>query len=473
MKKIISALLLASSFSSIASLQTVDLGGKSATQYSLSANGEYLVFTSDDSFVIEDTDNVRDIYRKNITTGVIDLISTDEEPYFSNSSITNDTPLISNDGRYIAFITKTSHDAEEIQAYSDDLYIKDTLTGAYEWISKPVPANEAGASGDVPIDKGELPEFSMTPDGRYIAFKAVYRILGSGGTGQHIFVKDRANNTISFVASTSSRPRVSNNGRYIAFHSGYAQSVSPIGIITGINTYVKDTETGTVELISHNTSGEYGNEPSSLASISPSGRHVFFQSRASDIVNDDTNGAIDIFMKDRETQIITRITSQLNGNEITIDGTGNAITHDGVNIYFEAKSLAIDPSNSASTQYFSIYKKNLTTGVIDLLSKKPDGNPGNSQSNQFYISEDGQTLYFKSYSNDLEPTNGQLSNIYTLSAPVSDCATQDEAIVLLCATLDTTTRKKKNNKVKRRFKHLYEEGSEILELCPELSLTAN
>src|SRR4051812_31139080 len=58
---------------------------------------------------------------------------------------------------------------------------------------------------------------------------------------------------------------------------------------------------GTTELVSVSSTGEQANGRSDSGSISPDGRFVAFTSSASNLVPGDTNGAHDIFVRDRQT----------------------------------------------------------------------------------------------------------------------------------------------------------------------------
>ena len=77
---------------------------------------------------------------------------------------------------------------------------------------------------------------------------------------------------------------------------------------SGNDVFVHDTADGTTTLVSVNSAGVAGNDRVEDASISGDGRYVAFQSPASNLVEGNTNGTSDIFVRD------------------TVDGTTRPIT---------------------------------------------------------------------------------------------------------------------------------------------------
>jgi hypothetical protein len=111
---------------------------------------------------------------------------------------------------------------------------------------------------------------------------------GTGGNGD------------SYVSS------ISGDGRYVVFQS------SAIDLIPGVpdggwNVFRRDVVAGTTALVSVNLTGTYGNGASSAPRISRDGRFVVFESAANNLVLDDTNGEADVFVRDMEAGVTTRV----------------------------------------------------------------------------------------------------------------------------------------------------------------------
>ena len=60
---------------------------------------------------------------------------------------------------------------------------------------------------------------------------------------------------------------------------------------------MRDRQIGTTRRVSVNSSGDPGNGVSQWPSISANGKHVAFDSYASNLVADDTNDAVDLFVR--------------------------------------------------------------------------------------------------------------------------------------------------------------------------------
>ncbi len=116
---------------------------------------------------------------------------------------------------------------------------------------------------------------------------------------------NKATTSFTYVApvarsiSGARRPIFSYTGRFVAFESRYALVPQDTNGVSDI--YVRDRTTNTVRRVSISTTGAQaiGGE-STHPSISGNGRFVAFQSRAANLVPGDTNGLIDVLLHDRD-----------------------------------------------------------------------------------------------------------------------------------------------------------------------------
>ena len=103
--------------------------------------------------------------------------------------------------------------------------------------------------------------------------------------------------------------------------------------------------TGTVTLVSRNSSGSGGNGNSDYPSITPNGRYVAFDSTSSDLVASDTNGGTkDVFVRDMQsgtTEVVSRSSGGGQGNG---ESYRASVSDDGNRIAFTslATNLATD-----------------------------------------------------------------------------------------------------------------------------------
>jgi YD repeat-containing protein len=98
--------------------------------------------------------------------------------------------------------------------------------------------------------------------------------------------------------------------------------------------YRKNTSTGTVDLVSVNTSGAVSTGNSSNPVVSPNGQFVAFDSDAADIVSGDTNGVRDVFIRDMSTQTTTAVSVTSAGVLGNGASSGPSMSSDGQKVAF-------------------------------------------------------------------------------------------------------------------------------------------
>lgn len=160
----------------------------------------------------------------------------------------------------------------------------------------------------------------ISGDGRYIV--GVMKIEGSGALGEYeleeIFVYDQITSRSTFISTApdgslgnrdSASPFISLDGRYLVFAS---ESTNLVGDDTNVvwDIFVLDRQTGQMNRVSVAPDGGQANGHSLDPAISANGRYVVFVSTATNLVKDDTNQYKDIFIHDRETGQTIRIKPQ-------------------------------------------------------------------------------------------------------------------------------------------------------------------
>jgi Tol biopolymer transport system component len=92
--------------------------------------------------------------------------------------------------------------------------------------------------------------------------------------------------------------------------------------------------------------GTQGDGESRQAVISPNGRYVAFQSRATTLVPGDTNGMKDVFLRDLETGEIARMSVSRDGTEGSGDSSQAAISADGRCVAFRSAAANLVPEDT-------------------------------------------------------------------------------------------------------------------------------
>jgi Tol biopolymer transport system component len=96
-----------------------------------------------------------------------------------------------------------------------------------------------------------------------------------------------------------------------------------------MDVFVRDRKAGETELISVSSGGVQGNDRSYVGSLSAKGRFVAFYSDASNLVEGDTNGAMDVFVRDRRTGETELVSLSSHGIQGTGDSFGPSISASG------------------------------------------------------------------------------------------------------------------------------------------------
>lgn len=203
---------------------------------------------------------------------------------------------------------------------------------------------------------------------------------------------------------TSLNPFLSAGGRYVAFAS-VATNLVDNDTNNAYDTFVRDTWTGVVTRESVSSSGQQGNDSSFVRGISADGRYVLFVSSADNLVSEDTNGAQDMFVRDRLLQSTERIPVGLIGKGQCANGTwGFGISADGRYVVYSAWEADLGVVNSDKGQVFRYDRQTNQTLLVS-----GQGAVGASDwSTDPSISADGNYVVFISYATDLGPvdTNG-------------------------------------------------------------------
>lgn len=127
-------------------------------------------------------------------------------------------------------------------------------------------------------------------------------------------------------------PAVSGTGRYVAWLGAL-----PGAVAGTFDVFLTDRVGGTTE---HLTRG--ADRGSNSPALSADGRRVAFQSHASNLVPDDTNGVGDVFVYDRDTRALTRVSD--GGAEPALSGDGRFVA------YTAGDDLVLRDLESGSTE---------------------------------------------------------------------------------------------------------------------------
>lgn len=153
--------------------------------------------------------------------------------------------------------------------------------------------------------------------------------------------------------------------------------------------------------------GTQGNAASYDAVLTPDGRYVAFSSDASNLVLGDTNGQTDVFVHDRTTGTVERVSVASDGTQANNWSYGTTISADGRYVAFY--SYATNLVSGEQHYYSHVYVHDRQTHTTERVSVASDGSPADSFSHDPAISADGRYVAFDSYATNLAAgdTNGK------------------------------------------------------------------
>jgi Tol biopolymer transport system component len=380
---------------------------------SISADGRYVAFESFASNLVPgDTNAHCDIFVRDRQLGTTEIVSVDS----TGAQADNDSfyPSVSADGRYVAFLGTATNLVPGDTNGVWDIFVHDRQTGRTERVS--VDSN--GTQGNDYC----LSAPSISADGRYVAFQssASNLVPGDANGFADVFVHDRQTGTTERVSVSSAGaegnqfsgyPAISADGRYVAFASR-ASNFVPLDYGSFSDVFVHDRLTGTTERVSVNSYGMQGNGNSgdgiACISISGDGRYVSFMSEATNLVFADTNNALDVFVRDRQSGRTDRISVDSTGVQGNNASAANSISTDGRYVVFFSVANNLVPGDTNGA--YDTFVHDRATGVTERVSVDSAGVQGDFDSDLagLAISTDGRYVAFASLALNLVPgdTNG-------------------------------------------------------------------
>jgi hypothetical protein len=314
---------------------------------SISANGRFVAFESGASNLVKnDTNGKIDVFVRDLVNHTTKRISVGLGGSEANGD--SQTPVISDDGRWVAFESDASNLVTTDFNGTGDVFLADRTTGAITLVS---------AAGDVSANSN-----SYWPDVTAHADLVVF-----GSYASNLVANDTNNAPDIFVWSRA---------------------------------------TGTTSLVSVNVANGSANGKSWIPSIDASGDKVAFDSEASDIVANDNNNQRDVFVRDLGTGVTQRVSVGLtvpDGNDASFQPS---ISGDGRSVLFASNATNLTPDVSLRR---NVFVRDLALGVTQKVSVNVSGGDPNGGSNARFpsaLSSDGTVAAFESDASDLVSGDG-------------------------------------------------------------------
>jgi Tol biopolymer transport system component len=327
-----------------------------------------------------------------------------------------ESPAISADGRYVAFVSAATNlapgqsDANSFTANSqDDVFLHDRITGATTLVS------HSRLSPTVTADHGGEGA-SLSADGRWVAYISESTDLVDGQPDgifhpRNLFLYDALSGTTTWVSPSTylggnngfgvRQMAISADGRFLAFTSDAPDLVpGQQDGNHGSDVFLYDRTTGTTALVSHAGASATmaGNGDSQDLSISADGRFVAFDSVATDL-SPGQAGSGNVFLYDRLSGTVSPI-GRAGIPRISADG--------GVVVFFSNDDhLAPGQIDTNGAADVFLYDRRAGTTILVSHAAGLPTTAANASSASFDahlgVSADGRFVAFLSYATNLVP----------------------------------------------------------------------
>ncbi len=329
------------------------------------------------------------------------------------------SPVIAATGRIVAFeseatnLLKDPRDPDQ-NGPMRDIFVANRESGDIGLVSRGV--GRVGADG---------PSFepALSSQGFTIVFSssATNLVEGDSNSARDVFMRPTEGSGLQIVSvgadggpadNASSQPDVSGDGRMVVF-SSLASNIVPGDHNGRADVFVRDTVTGVIQMIS-----KAGEGSSDTPSISADGRFVSFFSTDPALVDGDTNGRGDVFVRKIAAGTLGPVTRvSVNSGEdqqnlaveepfsqvSDVSGDGRYVAFDS-----DATNLALRDRNNDT----DVFVRDRRSGTTTRVSVSSAAREGDNDSFNPTITPNGRYVAFQSFAETLASVSGAREDVF-------------------------------------------------------------
>ncbi len=383
------------------------------------ADGSWLAFLSTASNLVpgqtEDAKRL-DLFLWNRASGQTVIVNHAADSSTTVGNGAAGSPALSADGRFIVYQSAATNlvpNQVDPNQSAQDVFLYDRNTGANTLVSH-IQGN-ALTTGNV---TSLYPTISA--DGRFVSYQSAAANLSSTSdvnNAEDVFLWDRTTDSSQLLTrnpggsaanAKSFGSRLAADGNTVVF-STYATDLVPgQNSPSSGDVFLYDRLLGTLQLMSHRPgSASLGGDGQSFLPLpSADGSVVVFNTQASNLVPQDTNGSADVLFYERASSVLTAASAVAGGTaSLTANGnSGNGrASADGRFIVFASDATNLLPGQSDTNNANDIFLRDRQTGALALVSHAAGAAAQTGDSNSYApaISADGRWISYSSRATNL------------------------------------------------------------------------
>jgi Tol biopolymer transport system component len=304
-------------------------------------------------------------------------------------------PVVSADGRHIAFVSTQPNLTPHAPNGMPNIYLRDRLEESTTLVSVGWDRHPADGACDAP---------ALSADGRFVLFRSTARNLTpTGGNGwEQLYLRDLLDQRTELISASpdgrassgpASEARMTADGRFIVFTSPASDLVDHDANAT-FDVFLHDRATGRNLLISARANRDgTGSHASRNPSVTPDGRFVVFESLSPDLVENDGNTSSDVFRHDTLGGITVLVSVTLASQ--AAGGSRNArVSADGRWVTFEstAREIAVTDTDRDRSD---VFLRDVESGSTIHLSLGSEFDEYSTGARNAQLSQDGALVVFE------------------------------------------------------------------------------
>jgi Tol biopolymer transport system component len=331
-----------------------DEGNQRSFGPAMTPDGRYVAFSSEaDTLVPNDTNRTFDVFRHDLVTGETIRVSVTSD----GAQASGIDASLSADGRYVVFASSATNlvagdTNDKIDVFRHDCETGETIRVSLSYNGKQPNGNSSAAR--------------VSADGSLVAFfSEAAHLDGSGVLGYCVYLRDITNATTELISvgnagelpdDVSYAPSISGDGLFVAFYS-HAGNLVADDDNDDYDVFLRDRQEGQTVLLSRGLDGKSGQGASSYPALSADGKCVAFESTATNLLDDDTNGDSDIFVADLFWGTLVRASTRTGNLEVKGDSHWASVAGDGTAVYFSSSSDGlVDGDTNQFDDLFSFHR---------------------------------------------------------------------------------------------------------------------